>query len=150
MFIFFSSFTFFLGGDSMTSFWHSKKIRTQKKYIFASVLSIFVNRPLIKTLVSISSFERFYKNWCRRYKNTLFWILIFLLCQKFDLLSPSQKYWSRSKSWAQSKFLKLDLNWNLFGNGSIGKFCKTQCYGRKNQLFQDLIFLPGSKFDKLS
>ena len=84
------------------------------------------------------------------YKNILFWILIFLLCQKFDLLSPSQKYWSRSKSWAQSKFLKLDLNWNLFGNGSIGKFCKTQCYGRKNQLFQDLIFLPGSKFDELS
>ena len=74
----------------------------------------------------------------------------FLLCQQFDLLSPSQKYWSCSKSWAHSKFSKLDLNWNLFGDGSIDKFCKTQCYGRKNQLFQDLIFLPGSKFDKLS
>ena len=134
----------------MTSFWHSKKNRNSKKCNFAPVSSIFVNRLLKKNLVSISSFDRFYKNWCRRYKNSLFWILIFLLCQKFDLLSPSQKYWSRSKSWAQSKFLKLDLNWNLFGNGSIGKFCKTQCYGRKNQLFQDLIFLLGSKLDKLS
>ena len=126
------------------------KNRNSKKCIFAPVSSIFVDRLLIKTLVLISSFDRFYKNWCRRYKNTLFWILIFLLCQQFDLLSPSQKYWSCSKSWAHSKFSKLDLNWNLFGNGSIGKFCKTQCYGRKNQLFQDLIFLPGSKFDKLS
>ena len=49
-----------------------------------------------------SNFNRFYKNWCCRYKNKLFWILIFFLCQKFDMLSPSQKFWSCSKNWAHS------------------------------------------------
>ena len=91
----------------------------------------------------LSYFNWFYKNWCCSYKNKLFWVLIFSLCQKFDMLLSSQKFWSCSKNWARSWFSKLDLNWNWYqlGDCSIDKFCKNQCYGRKNQLFQDLIFL---------
>ena len=107
MHIFFSSFTnSFLVIEYQIS--DTAKKSEFKKVKFCTCSINFCKKlAKRKEMLFKSNFDKFYKRWCYGYINKLFWVLIFLLCHKFDILTSSQKFCSCCKDWAHNNISKL-------------------------------------------
>ena len=69
----------------------AKKSELKKVCLYTHNIIFSKNYQKWIWITFFSFWQAFYKNWRYRCKNYLFQILIFLLCQKFDALSPQKK-----------------------------------------------------------
>ena len=90
---------------------------------------------------SRNSFDNFYKSWCHRCKNNRFWVLIFLLSRKINILwTPKKDFEAPKKKWAHNNSWMLCENFLQLASHNLTNFAKIEAVATKINFFELWFF----------